>query len=57
MKPPIALFKRRVGRKLCLFLKAKSNNLTNTGVRCLHKKKDVKKSVKRKICKVRVFLK
>ena len=47
--------KRRVGRELCLLLKAKSQNLINTGVRCLHKKKDVKKTVKRKICKVRVF--
>ena len=47
--------KRRVGRKLRLFLKAKSQNLINTGVRCLHKKKDVKKTVKRKIFNVRVF--
>ena len=54
MKPPVALFKKK-SRKLCLFLKAKSQNLINTVVRCLHKEKDVKKTVKRKICKVRVF--
>ena len=54
MKLPVALFKKKA-RKLCLFLKAKSQNLINTVVRCLHKKKDVKKTVKRKICKVRVF--
>ena len=54
MKPPVALFKKK-SRKLCLFLKAKSQNLINTVVRCLHKEKDVKKTVKRKIGKVRVF--
>ena len=54
MKPPVALFEKK-STKLCLFLKAKSQNLINTVVRCLHKKKDVKKTVKRKICKVRVF--
>ena len=54
MKPPVALFEKK-SRKLCLFLKAKSQDLINTVVRCLHKKKDVKKTVKRKICKVRVF--
>ena len=55
MKPPVALFKKK-SRKLCLFLKAKSQNLINTVVRCLHKEKDVKKICKkRKICKVRVF--
>ena len=54
MKPPVALFKKK-SRKLCLFLKAKGQNLINTIVYCLHKEKDVKKSVKRKICKVRVF--
>ena len=54
MKPPVALFKKK-SRKLCLFLKAKGQNLINTIVRCLHKEKDVKKTVKRKICKVRVF--
>ena len=56
MKPPVALFKRK-SRKLCLLLRAKSQNLINTVVRCLHKEKDVKKSVKRKISKVRVFQK
>ena len=54
MKPPVALFKKK-SRKLCLFLKAKSQNLINTVVRCLHKEKDVKKTVKRKIDEVRVF--
>ena len=56
MKPPFALFKKK-SRKLCLFLKAKSQNLINTVVRCLNIEKDVKKPVMRKICKVRVFLK
>ena len=56
MKPPVALFKKK-SRKLCLFLKAKSQNLINTVVRCLHKEKDVKKTVKRKIGKVRVLQK
>ena len=54
MKLPVALFKKK-SRKLCLFLKAKSQNLINTVVRCLHKETDVKKTVKRKIFKVRVF--
>ena len=53
MKPPVALFKKK-SRKSCLFLKPKVN-LINTVVRCLHKEKDVKKTVKRKICKARVF--
>ena len=48
MKPPVALCKKK-SRKLCLFLKAKSQNLINTVVRCLHKEKDIKKTVKRKI--------
>ena len=56
MKPPVALFKKK-SRKLCLLLKAKSQNLINTVVRCLHKEKDVKKTVKRKISKARVFQK
>ena len=56
MKLPVALFKKK-SRKLCLFLKAKSQNLINTVVRCLHKEKDVKKTVKRKTGKVRVFKK
>ena len=54
MKSSVALFKKK-RRKLCLFLKVKSQNLINTVVRCLLKGKDVKKTVKRKICKVRVF--
>ena len=55
MKPPVALFKKK-SRKLCLFLKAKSQKLINTVVPCLHKEKDVKKICKkRKVCKVRVF--
>ena len=54
MKPPVALFKKK-RRKSCLFLKGISQNLINTVVRCLHKEKDVKKTVKRKIGKVRVF--
>ena len=39
MKPPVSLFKKK-SKKLCLFLKAKSQNLINTVVRCLHKEKD-----------------
>ena len=54
MKPPVALFEIK-SRKLCLFLKAKSQYLIITVVRCLHKEKDVTKTVKRKICKVKVF--
>ena len=54
MKPPVALFKKK-SRKLCLLLKAESQNLINTVVRCLHKEKDVKETVKRKLCKVKVF--
>ena len=54
MKPAVVLFKKK-SRKLCLFLKAKSQNLINTVVRYLHKEKSVKKTVKRNICKVRVF--
>ena len=56
MKPPVALFKKK-SRKLCLFLKVKGQNLINTVARCLHKGKDAKKTVKRKKCKVRFFLK
>ena len=56
MKPPVALFKKE-SRNLCLLLKAKSQNLINTVVRCLHKEKNAKKNVTRKICQVRVFLK
>ena len=41
MKPPVALFKKK-SRKLCLFLKAKSQNLINTVARCLDKGKDAK---------------
>ena len=48
MKPPVALFKKK-SRKLCLFLKAQSQNLIKTDIRCLHKEKDVKKTPKRKI--------
>ena len=54
MKLSVALFKKNRGR-LCLLLKAKSQNLISTVVRCLNKEKDVKKNIKRKICKVRVF--
>ena len=54
MKPPVVLFKKR-SKKLYLLLKAKSQNLIN--VRCLHKQKDVKKTVKRKIGTVRAFQK
>ena len=53
IKPLVALFKK--SRKLCLFLKAKRQNLINTVACCLHKEKEVKKTVKGKICKVRVF--
>ena len=56
IKPPVALFKKK-SRKLCLFLKVKSQNLINTVACCLHKEKDVKKTVKRKIGKVRFFKK
>ena len=54
MKAPVALFKKK-SRELCLFLKAKSQNLINTVARCLHKDKDAKKTVARKKCKVRFF--
>ena len=54
MKPPVALFKKK-SRKLCLFLKAKKQNLIKRVVHCLHKEKDVKKTIKRKICEARVF--
>ena len=67
MKSPFALFKKksrktgacfaRIVEELCLFLKTKSQNLINTVARCLHKEKDVKKTVKRKIFKVKRFLK
>ena len=39
MKPSVALIKKK-SRKSCLFLKAKSQNLINTVVRCSHKDKD-----------------
>ena len=48
MKLPVALFKKKA-RKLSLFLKAKSQNLINTVVSCLHKEKDVKKTVKGRV--------
>ena len=54
MKPSVALFKKQ-STKLCLFLKARSQNLINTVSRFFHKEKDVKKAVKRKICKLKVF--
>ena len=47
MKPHVALFKKE-SRKLCLFLKVKSQNLINTVVRCWHKEKDVKKILREK---------
>ena len=47
IKPPGALFKKK-SKKLCFLLKVKSQN---------HKEKDVKKTVKRKIGKAKVFLK
>ena len=40
MKPPVALFKKK-SWKLCLFIKAKSQNLINTVERGFHKEKDV----------------
>ena len=48
MKPRVALFKKK-SRKLCLFLKGKSQNLINTVVLWLHKGKDIKNTIKRKI--------
>ena len=55
MKPPVAQFKKK-SKKLCLFLKAKSQNLILSTVVCsLHKEKDVKKTVRGKIGKTRVF--
>ena len=39
MKPPVALFKKK-SRKLCLFLKAKSQTLTSTVARCLHEERE-----------------
>ena len=53
MKPPVALFKKR-SMKLYLFLKAKSQAkayIINTVVCCFRKRKDVKKTVKKKIGK------
>ena len=47
MKPPVTLFKKK-SKKLYLLLKAKSQNLIKV-VRGLHKEKDVKTTVKRKI--------
>ena len=44
MKPPVALFKKRI-IKLYLFLKAKSQPKAC----CLHERKDIKKNVKNKI--------
>ena len=44
MRQPVALFKKK-RRKLCLFLKAKSQNLINTVALCLHKEKDVKETL------------
>ena len=52
MKPPVALFKKK-SQKLCLLLKAKSQK----SYQQLYKEKDVKKTVKRKIGKVRAFKK
>ena len=46
MKLPAALFKKKI-TKLYLFLKAKQK-LINTVLCCLHKRKDVKKNVKKK---------
>ena len=54
MKPTVALFKKK-SRKLCFFLKAKSQNLIKTSKRCLLAEKDVKKTVTRKVFEVRVF--
>ena len=54
IKPPVALFKKK-SKKLYLFLKAKSQNLIKSAERCLCKEKDVKKTVKRKIVKTKVF--
>ena len=53
MTPPVALFKKR-SMKLYLFLKAKSQAkayIINTVVCCFRKRKDVKKTVKKKIGK------
>ena len=53
MKPPVALFKKR-SMKMYLFLKAKSQAkayIFNTVVCCFRKRKDVKKTVKKKIGK------
>ena len=47
MKPPVTLFKKK-SKKLYLLLKAKSQNLIKV-LRGLHKEKDVKTTVKRKI--------
>ena len=49
MKPPVALFKKRI-MKLYLFQNAKSQAKTyQHSLSCLHKRKDVKKHVKKKI--------
>ena len=50
MKPPVAQFKKK-NKKLCLLLKAKRQNHINTVACCLHKEKEVKKTVGRKIGK------
>ena len=53
MTPPVALFKKR-SMKLYLFLKAKSQAkayIINTVVCCFRKRKDVKKTVKKKVSK------
>ena len=53
MKPPVAQFKKR-SMKMYLFLKAKSQAkayIFNTVVCCFRKRKDVKKTVKKKISK------
>ena len=50
MKPPVAQFKKK-SKKFCLFLKCQKSKsyIINTVVCCLHKEKDVKKTVWRKI--------
>ena len=53
MKQPVALFEKK-SMKLYLFLKSKSQEIAyiiNTVACCLHKRKDVRKTVKMKIGK------
>ena len=52
MKPPVALFKKKVSKIVFVFKSQMSKPyIINTVVCCLHEEKDVKKAVKRKLGK------